>query len=73
MLAVIEGDYSIDLIRDEMNQFLDNYNCTADNPFIVSASLGILQIEGTNVLELEALLKGVDELMYEDKMRKKQK
>lgn len=73
MLAVIEGDYSIDLIRDEMNQFLDNYNCTADNPFIVSASLGILQIEGTNVLEFEALLKGVDELMYEDKMRKKQK
>lgn len=71
MLAVIEGNYSIDLIREKMNRFLDNYNSIANNPYLVSTSLGILKMEGTNNFNFEALLKSADELMYEDKKRKK--
>lgn len=73
MLAVIEGDYDIELIRKEMYQFLDNYNREKKNPYMVSASLGILQIEGEDVSDFEGLLKEVDKLMYMDKRSRKKK
>lgn len=71
MLAVIEGDQDIEQIRTEMKKFLDDYNQTANNPYEVSTSLGILQVKGTEDIDFEVLLKRVDELMYEDKKRKK--
>lgn len=70
MLAVIEGDYGISRIRKEMDEFLDDYNSTAGNPYTVSASLGILQTQGTDVQDFEELLKKADELMYREKRRK---
>lgn len=73
MLAVIEGDYDSDLLRNKMHQFLDDYNGEKNNPYIVSASLGILQIEGSDITDFEGLLKEVDKLMYEDKRRKRNK
>ena len=59
MLAVIEGDYDSDLLRNKMHQFLDDYNGEKNNPYIVSASLGILQIEGSDITDFEGLLKEV--------------
>lgn len=73
MLAVIEGEYDIERIRGELDQFLDNYNRTADIPYTVSASFGILQIQGKEGLDFEELLKRADALMYQEKSAKKVK
>lgn len=72
MLAVMEGDYDIALIRAEVNKFLDAYNSTTNHSYTVSTSLGILQVKGTESMDFEELLKEVDKLMYNDKIRKKQ-
>lgn len=71
MIAVIEGDYNTDLIREELNNFLARYNSTSDTPYTVSASLGILHAKGTEGLDFEELLKRVDALMYQEKHKKK--
>lgn len=71
MLAVVEGDYDIDGIRERMKNWLEHYNSASGNPYTVSASLGILSTDDTDGLEFEELLKRVDELMYQEKRRKK--
>ncbi|MDE7323514.1 MAG: GGDEF domain-containing protein [Lachnospiraceae bacterium] len=71
MLAVMEGDYEISVIREKMKNWLEDYNSKACNPYTVSASLGILSTDDTEELEFEDLLKRVDALMYQEKRRKK--
>lgn len=71
MLAVVEGDYDIGGIREKMKTWLRDYNSRSGNPYTVSASLGILSTDDTDGLEFEDLLKRVDELMYQEKRRKK--
>lgn len=71
MLAVIEKEYDMDIIREELNLFLDSYNSAADNPYMVSASIGILHVSWTEELDFEKLLKRVDALMYQEKHKKK--
>lgn len=71
MFAIMEGNYDIGLIRKRMQNWLEDYNGRAGNPYTVSASLGILITNETEELEFEDLLKRADALMYQEKRRKR--
>ena len=71
MLAVMKGDHSEEELRSRYNLFLDNYNSTANNPYTISASLGIYKTHPGESLDFENLVKKSDELMYKEKQRKK--
>lgn len=71
MLAIMEGMYDEAIIREKIGNYLEEYNDSAHKPYKVAASLGILQVQTKDILQLEEVLKNVDELMYKDKMERK--
>ncbi len=73
MLAVMKGDYDTSLIRHDIIKYLDDYNSKKECPYTVSSSLGLYQVQATDEISFESLLKEADVRMYEDKKMKKLK
>ena len=71
MLAVMEGDCKSDDIRAAFQRYLDDFNNRHEVPFTVSSSIGILQEKGNELGDQEKVFKMVDDLMYEEKKKKK--
>lgn len=69
MLAVMEGMYDEEGIRGKIRSFLEEYNHASGMPYQVATSLGILQVQGKDIVHLENIIKKVDELMYMDKVK----
>ncbi len=71
MLAVMEGDRDEAELRRRYNDYLDRYNAAANNPYVLSVSLGIYKTRPGEPLDFEVLIKKSDELMYKEKQQKK--
>ena len=71
MLAIMEGTYEDNDIRGKINDFLEDYNHASGMPYQVATSLGVLQVKGNDIVQLEDIFKKVDELMYIDKVKNK--
>ncbi len=71
MVAVIEGDFGEKEIRERFNQYIDKLNKESQEPYVVSASLGIYNTSWDDDLDFESLIKNADKCMYADKNKKK--
>jgi diguanylate cyclase (GGDEF)-like protein len=73
MLAVqaktADGDN--DMIRERLNSYMNEYNRMRNTPFPFSASLGVYETDDLSQMSFETLLVKADELMYEEKKKKK--
>lgn len=71
MLAVYDADGSDD-VYSKVAKYLDEFNKNSGKPYKVSSSIGIFRTTAEAKLSFEELVKKSDELMYEDKNRKRQ-
>ncbi len=54
-------------IRTQIQNYLNQFNCSSGKPYEVSASIGIVSIIPTRNTSLDDLIKYADEKMYEEK------
>ncbi len=73
MLAIVYGECDLAKIRQDIGQYLDNYNKSRDHGYTVSASVGIFRTDSVNVTDLEMLVRESDGDMYSEKQAKKKK
>lgn len=71
MLAVEPKVSDSDMIRNRLNAYMDEYNRMRNTPFPFSASLGVYETDDLSQMNFETLLVKTDELMYEEKKKKK--
>lgn len=71
MLAVIPGEASSDEIHSRLDKYLSGVNATSGKPYHISASIGIRTFDVCDYQELENMIKDADQLMYQEKKRKK--
>lgn len=71
MLAVEPKTSDSDMIRNRLNAYMDEYNRMRNTPFPFSASLGVYETDDLSQMDFETLLVKADELMYEEKRKKK--
>ena len=71
MLAVMEGRLDAKDISSRIKAFLDQYNSGANNPFIVSTSVGVYNTSWKHNLDFETLVRKSDAAMYRTKKLKK--
>lgn len=58
-------------IKNQLEEFFEDYNHNSGKPYQVSASIGIYRSEPGESLDFEYLLKKADILMYSDKEKKR--
>ena len=73
MIAVVEGNLSEVMLRDNLQEYLDAYNASSGKEYSVETSMGIYTADYTEVNDFEELLRKVDQRMYQDKAQRKQR
>ena len=68
ILALFTKEINDEYIEEKINNYIDEYNMNSNNPYKVSASIGICSSHDKN---FESMLSFADELMYKKKMAKK--
>lgn len=71
MLVVEAKASESDVIRNRLDVYMDEYNRMCSTPFPFSASLGVYETDDLSQMDFETLLVKADELMYEEKRKKK--
>lgn len=71
LIAFMDVICEDDVLRDRMNQFLDEYNATSQKPYKVEASVGIYRAKAKDAIDFESLIEESDKLMYAEKVRRK--
>lgn len=71
MLAVEAKVSDSDMIRGRLDAYMDEYNRMRNTPFPFSASLGVYETDDLSQMNFETLLVKADELLYEEKRKKK--
>ncbi|MCQ2591451.1 MAG: GGDEF domain-containing protein [Treponema sp.] len=68
IIGIFPTEVSADLIKEQLNAFIDSYNITSNKPYKVSTSVGVVTSPKATFEELFAK---ADKLMYEEKVTKK--
>lgn len=71
LFAICEGKFDVDEIKNKIYGYIDLCNSVSGKPYKISASVGVYVGESSENLNFESLLKKCDELMYADKLNKK--
>lgn len=71
MLAVIEGAYEKEVLRERIDALLEQHNRMEHSSYQAAVSLGVLQVRARELEEFDDLIKETDYLMYEEKKRRK--
>lgn len=71
MLAVSAKDSETEMIRQRLDAYMDEYNRLANSVFPFTASLGVYETDDLEQMNFETLLVRADELMYQEKKKKK--
>ena len=73
MLALIIGECEPEKIKAEIAKRLKEYNANSDNPYIISASIGIYCTDSSQNTDFELLVKESDTAMYAEKIAKRRR
>ncbi|MBE6876465.1 MAG: diguanylate cyclase, partial [Ruminococcus sp.] len=73
MLAVFTGQMDISRVKSRIQQYLSEYNQSSGLEYQVSSSIGAYTVTLNPDTDLEQIVHGADQLMYREKIRKKQK
>jgi len=68
ILGLYKGYIEPELIKEKIQNYIDEYNKTSGKPYTISASVGVYSSHKT---KFESLFAKADSLMYEEKQRKK--
>lgn len=71
MVAVIPGVYSGDVIRRDMNKYIEAVNSTSDKKYSISASVGVMTFDTGEFSAFEDMVRATDQMMYSEKNRKR--
>ncbi len=71
MLAVSAKTSDSEMIRRRLDAFMDEYNRLSNSEYPFSASLGVYETDDLEQMNFETLLVKADELMYQEKKKKK--
>ncbi len=67
---IVEPDCDQSGLRTRLLDAFDRFNATADRPYQLSASIGLLPVRASDTETVDELLARADELMYEEKKGK---
>lgn len=73
MVAVIPASVEPDIIYKGIDKYLTALNERSGRPFRISASVGVKTFDITVNSDFEEMVRATDQLMYDDKNRKKQR
>ncbi|MBR1554693.1 MAG: GGDEF domain-containing protein, partial [Oscillospiraceae bacterium] len=73
MLAVFTGQTDVSGVRNQIQQYLADYNQSSGLEYQVSSSIGAYTVKLGQDTDLEKIVHGADQLMYHEKIRKKKK
>ncbi len=71
MLAVSAKTSDSEMIRRRLDAYMDEYNRLSKSEYPFSASLGVYETDDLEQMNFETLLVKADELMYQEKKKKK--
>lgn len=71
VIALEEPGVSDGILTTRLQQNIDNHNVTANRPYKLSLSIGIVDCDPSNSCSIEELLSQADSVMYEHKRKKK--
>jgi diguanylate cyclase (GGDEF)-like protein len=72
VVAEVSNQYNKDKLLARFQSNVDAFNQKNNNPYTVSVSAGIVLVDKNNPETIEDLLKQADQLMYQDKVKKKE-
>lgn len=73
-MIIGSGEYSkdkIDSLISGIERFLDDYNASANNPFNVMISMGVVYTKITDESQIDKFIRAADEIMYSNKQASK--
>lgn len=71
MVAVIPGIYSGNVIRRDMNKYIEAVNSSSDKKYRISASVGVMTFATDESTSFEDMVRATDQMMYSEKNRKR--
>lgn len=71
MVAVIPGGIPEEKLHGDFNDFISSLNDTAGKEYRISASVGVKTFTISESSNFEEMVRATDELMYNEKKRKK--
>ena len=71
MVAVIPGIYSGDVIRRDMNKYIEAVNSRSDKKYRISASVGVMTFAAGEFSAFEDMVRATDQMMYSEKNQKR--
>jgi len=73
MLAVCDGSYVPDILKEEFESYFNNLNEKESKEYRIDASVGIYVTEENEVPDFKELIEKSDKFMYEEKKKRKSK
>ena len=71
LVALFTGDCDETQIKAQMRIYLDGKSAEYSKPYEISASVGVVSVEPSELISLDEITKASDRLMYEEKLAKR--